>query len=203
MAALQQFATLSYWLRTLVLLFVGAFLGSSLFFIAFSELSGRRAGFGEVLSNAAKLFLPLFVVNLISTLVIILGCILLIVPGVMVALAWCVAGPALVAERTGITQVFNRSAQLTRDNRWRILGLVAIFFIIAAIIQGVVSAIGGAVSGGGVAGMVTFSPTRIVLSGLVSSVTTAFTYTGLAALYAQLRELKDGVGSESLAAVFD
>ncbi|THD74432.1 MAG: hypothetical protein E7812_19115 [Phenylobacterium sp.] len=198
-AALTQFTTFGYWLRIIAQLFVGAFLGASLFYVAFSEVSGRKATFGEIVTNGAKLFLPLFAVNFMSAVAIVIGCFLLIVPGLMLAVAWCVAGPALVAERTGITQVFGRSAELTRGNRWRIFGLVLIFLVVVAIIQGVVSAIFGVAGGVGAL----LSPARLIISGVIAIFTTAITYTGLAVLYANLRELKEGLGHESLAAVFD
>jgi hypothetical protein len=197
--ALTQFTTFAYWARFLVMLFIGSFLGVCLFFVAFSEVSGRKVSVGEVMSSGAKLFLPLFAVNVLSFVGIGLGCALFIVPGIMLGLAWCVAGPSLVAERVGITQAFSRSAQLTRNNRWRILGLFVIAFILLAVIEGVLGAIVGITGAGGVL----FSPMRLVVVAITSSVTTAITYTGIAVLYAQLRELKEGVGGEGLAAVFD
>jgi hypothetical protein len=197
--ALAQFTTPFYWIRILVGLFIGAFLAACLFFAVFSEVSGRKVGFGEIAGNGAKLFLPLFAVNLLSSIAIILGMILLIVPGVMLAAAWCVAGPALVAERVGITQAFGRSAALTRDNRWRIVGLFAIFVLVVIVIQVVLSAIGLAFTGVGAV----FSPARVVVAVIYSAIQTAIVYTALAVLYAQLRELKEGVGGEGLAAVFD
>jgi hypothetical protein len=197
--ALGQFTTPFYWIRILIGLFIGAFLAACLFYIAFSEVSGRKVGVGEIASNGAKLFLPLFAVNLLSAIAICFGLILLIIPGLMLAAAWCVAGPALVGERVGITQAFGRSAELTRDNRWRIVGLVLIFFLVVVIIQAVLGAVGLAFSGIGVV----LSPARIVVAVIYSGIQTALIYTGLAVLYAQLRELKEGVGGEGLAAVFD
>jgi hypothetical protein len=48
-----------------------------------------------------------------------------------------------------------------------------------------------------------FSPVRLVIFALVSAITSAIAYTGLGVLYANLRELRDGLGHDSLAAVFD
>jgi hypothetical protein len=198
-AALTQFTSPFYWIRMIALIFVGAFLGACLFFVAFSEVSGRKASFGEVASNGAKLFLPLFAVNFLSAIAIGFGLILLIVPGLMLATAWCVAGPALIAERVGITQAFGRSAELTRDNRWRIFGLFVIVIVAIVIIQAVLGAIGLAFAGVGVI----LSPARIAVAVVYTAVQTAINYTGLAVLYANLRELKEGVGGEGLGAVFD
>jgi uncharacterized membrane protein len=199
-ATLAQFASLGYWLRVLAQALVSSFLEVCLFFVAFSEVSGRKAGFGEVMTNGAKFFLPLFAVNVLSYSAIFIGFMLLIVPGVMLALAWCVAGPALVAERTGIIQVLGRSAQLTRGNRWRILGLFLIILVVVIIVEALLGVFSMA-SGG--MGSFLFSPVRLVIFALVSAITSAIAYTGLGVLYANLRELRDGLGHDSLAAVFD
>lgn len=189
-----------FWFRILIMAFVGSFLEVCLFFVAFSEVSGRKASLSEVMTNGAKFFLPLFAVNVMSLVAIWIGMILLVVPGVMLALAWCVAGPTLVVERTGITQVFGRSAQLTRNNRWRILGLFLIFFVIVIVIEAALGVF--SLAGGGMGGVL-FSPFRLVFFALISTVSNAISYVGLGVLYANLRELKEGVGGESLAAVFD
>ena len=58
-----------------------------------------------------------------------------LVPGLMMAVAWIVAAPALVVERTGVFGAFSRSAQLTRGRRWVLFALGVIFFIAVFIVQ--------------------------------------------------------------------
>jgi hypothetical protein len=52
-------------------------------------------------------------------------------------------------------------------------------------------------------GSLLFSPVRLVIFALLGAITSAIAYTGLGVLYANLRELRDGLGHDSLAAVFD
>ena len=191
-----------YWLQLVFNILFASFMQAALFQVIFQALGGRRANLGEVLANSAKFFLPLFAVNLGYSVAVAIGFVLLIVPGVMMALAWCVAAPALIAERTGITQVFGRSAQLTRNHRWSILGLAVIAFVALMILEGVLFAVGLRAGVGAVTSAVG-SPVGIIVAGIVSGLFQAAAASVIAVLYAELRSLKDGVASESLAEVFD
>lgn len=192
-----------YWFQTLAAVLFTSFLQAALYNVVFLTLGGRQPALGEVLATGAKFFLPLFAVNVLYYLAFLLGTILLIVPGIMIGIAWCVVGPALIAERSGITAVFGRSAELTRGNRWRIFGLAVILFVAILILEAVLAAIGLA-RGFNFARVVTaMSPAVIIGSGIVSGLLSAVGTTFLAVLYAELRELKQGLSSESLAEVFD
>lgn len=195
------FASGGYWLRSLLSLFVSAFLEACLFFATFGELSGRRTSLAEVLTSGGKFFLPLFAVNLFFFLAFVLGLILLVVPGVMLALAWCVAGPALIVERIGITEVFGRSAELTRDNRWRILGIAVILAVANWLLQKVAGIYDFSSMGPDLTFF--FSPTRVVMAAILNTVTMSVWSVTLAVIYVELRALKEGVAPTTLASVFD
>lgn len=66
----------------------------------------------------------------------------------MMACAWCVAVPSLVADRTGVFGAFSRSAELTRGNRWRIFALFVVVWIIAMVIGAVIGGVTLAVTFG-------------------------------------------------------
>jgi len=193
-----------YWFRLLGGILFTSFVQASLYRVIFTALGNRQPALGDVLTTGAKFFLPLFAVNLLYYLAVFLGSILLIVPGMMMGVAWCVAGPALIAERSGITTVFGRSAELTRHHRWSIFGLAVVIFIGILIIEAVLGAIGLARGFNfAAASAAVLSPAAIIGAGVVSGLITAIGTTVLAALYAELRELKQGLSGESLADVFD
>lgn len=182
---------LSGWagLHVIVLILLGSFLSASLYRLALGELEGETPTPNEVFTTGAHLFLPLFAVNLLYVLAVGFGLILLIVPGVMLGLAWCIAGPALIDRRTGITQSFGESAQLTRGNRWRLFGLFLLFALAVSIVNGVFGALGLATN---YAAEGLFSGPRLLGSAIISTAVTALATPGLAAIYVQLRELKGG-----------
>ncbi|HEX7852383.1 MAG TPA: glycerophosphoryl diester phosphodiesterase membrane domain-containing protein [Sphingobium sp.] len=88
-----------------------------------------------------------FGINLLSSLGIVLGLILLIVPGVMLFTRWAVAVPAMMRENLGATEALGRSADLTKGARWMILGLGLIiwapFLLLMILFGGLVGAFAG------------------------------------------------------------
>jgi hypothetical protein len=113
----------------LVLLITTFILQGALIHGTVLDLDGQPQSTTESLATGLRNFLPLFVVTLLFFLAVGFGMVLFVVPGVMIACAWCVAAPALVAERTGIFGAFSRSADLTRGNRWQIFALILIVVV--------------------------------------------------------------------------
>jgi len=114
----------------LVLLITTFILQGALIHACVLDPDGQPQSTTESLATGLRNFLPLFVVTLLFALAVGFGLVLLVVPGVMIACAWCVAAPALVAERTGIFGAFSRSAELTRGNRWQIFALILIVAVL-------------------------------------------------------------------------
>ena len=189
-------ASPSYWFAFAVSMVLRAFLSACIFDVALAELSGEAASLDDAVAAGRRMFLPLLALTVVGYLGVILGLLLLIVPGLMLAIAWSMAGPALVAERGGIFPAFRRSDELTRGNRWRILALFLIYAIAVTALQ----ALTGTLS---FAGSQAASPVRIVLTSIVGGVTTPVLYVGTAVLYAELRRLNNGLGAGGLGEVFD
>jgi hypothetical protein len=189
-----------YYLALLIMLLFSSFLGATIYDLAIADHRGAPRPPREAFANGLKLFLPLFAVNLLLWLAFAVGVLLLIVPGFMILTAWYVAGPALIDERTGITQSLGRSAQLTRNNRWGIFGLLVLFFFLAIIIEAIVGALGLAAGlAGGAMGV--FTAPQMIGTAIINTLFAAVSLVGAAVLYAELRELKEGAGSFS--EVFD
>lgn len=165
-----------------------------------SDLNGRRVSIADSLRAGLYAFLPVLLIGIMMGLAIALGFVLLIVPGVMLAIAWCVAVPVYVVERRGILDVFGRSAELTRGNRWRIFGLAVIYVVAVIIVQMVLGMVGGIanVTAGGASPV-----TSLFIMPLIQVANALIGASGVAALYVDLRQIKDGIGPEGLAAIFD
>lgn len=173
------------------------------------DFNGKKASFGDCLSTGLKHMLPLIAIAILMWLGIMLGMLLLIVPGVILSLMWIVAIPARVIENVGIFQAFGRSRDLTRNNRWKILGLFVMYMIIATVISMIVMIPAGVFApaappseadpfglGQTSVAYVLFNVISNVLSAVVSA-------TGVSAIYYELRKSKEGVGAEALAKVFE
>lgn len=166
-------------------------------------LSGGKASLGNCLGTGFGRSLPLLALGLLSSLGVAFFLLLLIVPGIMAIVRWSVAAPALVVERIGIIESFKRSGELTRGSRWGIFGLIVVWAIASYIFELCITA---AVSFG-FTSMTLFDNAAIwifaIITGVNSAVTNMIAAAGSAALYTELREIKDGATSTELAKVFD
>jgi hypothetical protein len=187
-----------------------AVMQGAVFYGAVSDLSGRKVTFGEALGTGLRFFLPLVAIGLISVVGCFFGYLIFVVPGVLLALAWSVAAPTAVAERTGVLRAFSRSAELTRNHRAAILGLSVIAIVISWVIQLAAGATVGLL-GLGLASMgnqaVGATVGVVVAQSLVNliaqTINALIGSTGVASIYYELRFIKEGVGIDQLAAVFD
>ena len=189
----------------LAALITASILQGSLIFATVQDLNGTRPSISECLATGLRAFLPLLGLSILLALAIVGGFILLVVPGVMMLCAWCVAVPALVADRTGVMGAFSRSAELTRGNRWRIFGLLLIVWVIALIIGGIIGGVAGAISLGAT-GLdpveLMRSPVQIIGNTLINTLSAMITSTGAAVLYVELRKAREGQGPQWLSEIF-
>jgi hypothetical protein len=181
----------------------GLVLSAALTRASVDDLSGKPVAIGSALSTGLALILPMLGLGIVMGVAIVFGLILLIVPGIYLALRWAVAAPALVVERPGIFKAMERSAVLTQNHRWAILGLIVLYAIAAFILQMIVMLAipGGMVAMSGLSGE---APPiiAIVLLTAVSVVTSMVATVGVAAIYFELRQIKEGVDVTELAKVF-
>jgi len=113
------------------------------------------AEFVPAVQAALPKFLPVFLTSLLVQILISLGMSFLIVPGVFLAVMLMVSTIACILEDRSPVEALKRSRELTRGNRWRLLGLVLILFIlvigvpllvaIPAAVAGIVPGIGALV----------------------------------------------------------
>lgn len=189
---------LTGWLLSLIGTYL---LQAAIVHVTVNSLNNRPVGLRAALGRAGGRLLPILGLSVLIFLATIVGTMLLIVPGVIIAILWCVAVPALVVERRSILSSLQRSRDLTRGFRWPIFGLFVIYMIVATVISGTVTGISVA-TGGTLEGTpnilvsLVFTPLISIVQGIVGSA-------GIAAVYHELRTAREGVGADELAAVFD
>lgn len=140
------------------------------------SLLARRAGW-------------LFVAGVASNIAVSLGTLALIVPGLLLGLAWCSAPAVSAVEGRSLLSMWRRSADLTRGHRGALFGLfVGYFAMRAAVSYGTRLALGLPLQ------PLSAGPGWIVF-GLQPAVSTCFTviYAAvMASVYLELRRLHDG-----------
>jgi hypothetical protein len=126
-------------LNTNVSLVAGYHLLRAILLAAGLAEAGSMAGFGSY-----------FGMSFLGGLGIIAGVLLLIVPGVILAVRWSVAGPYLLCERSGVSDALGQSFGRTKGSGWTIFGvglLGALPILAAAVIGGIAGTLTATVSG--------------------------------------------------------
>ena len=160
---------------------------------------GERTDAGESLRYALGRAIPLLVTYVIWIVIVSIGTILLIIPGIFLATRLSMTFAALVFERTGPFGSLGRSWQLTKGNFWRTLGTLVVVFLITFVLQLVLGGIAGGILGASDSGEFAVA---VVLT-LVNVLTLVVTYPLWAAvvsvLYYDLRVRNEGFDLQLLA----
>lgn len=175
----------------IVFLFLSIVLQASLIVASANDLAGKPVNFGECVNRAVAKLLPLIGLGIVVAFGVAIGFVFFIIPGVILYLMWMIAVPVLMVENLGVFEALSRSSALTKGSRWKLLGLIVVFFIFSMIIAipiGLLSVISPSLS--------------IVSSALLSAVSAAVGAAGIAAVYIELRGAKEGTSSDQLASVF-
>jgi hypothetical protein len=186
----------------IVMIFVALFLGIILYTLAqaivlygaFQDMRGRPVSLSESLQVGLQRFFPIVGLAIVMGIMVMLGFILLIVPGLILLTMWFVSTPACVVERLGPMRSLGRSSELTKGHRWKIFGLMLVLLLISMVVTPLIE-FGFAAVGG----------TMLVLiaSLLWNGVWGAFYAISVVVTYHDLRVAKEGIDIEQIAAVFD
>ena len=175
-------------------LLCGIWLQAGLAFAVVRHLRGGRPGFLETFMQSLRMLLPALLIAAIVTIATGIGILLLVVPGVIIALVLWVAVPAAVVERSGL-RALGRSAQLTNGYKGQIFGLALILTILEMVAGSVVAMVSSTVMAHPVPAFVVLQLCGVVLSGIWA--------TAVSVTYHDLRVLKDGVDTRPVARVFE
>jgi len=135
---------------TLLLSWFGALLGAIVALIALFWLQGTlvravedvRDGradlsLGETFDSVKPHLSSIIVAGILAGLGIVLGLILLIVPGLVLLTWWILIVPVIVLERRSAGESFSRSRELVRGHGWSVFGVI-ILTILIYIVAGIV-----------------------------------------------------------------
>lgn len=164
--------------------------------LAYDAKSQRPVHVLAYIGPALRALVPITIMGIVVSLASGLATLAFIIPGLYVYAMFAVMEPATVIERAGFRGMA-RSAQLTREYRWAVLGAFILGFLCYAI----------PLFAGFFAAELAMAQSHltlaIVLFTILSSIGTGFLSILTALIYARLREIKEGVGIDEIAAVFD
>jgi hypothetical protein len=155
------------------------------------QLRGRAPTPSASISFGLSRAGPLLAAAAFTGILIAGGMMLLVIPGIILAVRWCLMSPVVIAEKGVDPRA--RSAELTAGHRWALFGLLFLLGIAGAVL-------------GGLARMVVGMPTSFVpqLLGqtLPQALVLSFSAVIYGVIYYQLRSEKEGIDIEQLTAVF-
>jgi len=145
-------------LLVLALGWVGAILGivASTFFngmvveLVRDVQDGRLdASVTDLFKSVAPVVLPLIAVSFLAGIGIVIGFVLVIVPGLYLMTIWSVVAPVTVLERPGVAAAFTRSRELVRGYGWQVFGVIVVVILIVIVVAIVVGIVTSGMGEGG------------------------------------------------------
>ncbi|GAA3626928.1 hypothetical protein GCM10022267_11500 [Lentzea roselyniae] len=126
-------------LSVVLLLFGTVFLSGFITVIVGHAVLGRQVTFAQAWEEFKPRLLPLLGATLLSGLVITVGLILCVVPGIWLWVLFALVTPALVLERCGVGTAFGRSKNLVKGAWWRTFGILLLTVVISWVISWIIS----------------------------------------------------------------
>lgn len=144
---------------------------------------GRRdSSVGKLLRAATPVLGQLILVGIVAGIGVVIGFVLIIVPGLILITIWSVAAPVVVLERPQGLGALGRSRELVRGNGWQVFGVILLLDIIVAIVAGGIE-LGAESAGTGVG---------IVVRVVIGVLTAPLSALAASVLYFDLRALAAG-----------
>jgi hypothetical protein len=133
---------------------------------------GRRdSTVGRLLQAAMPVLGQLILVGIVAGVGIVIGFILIIVPGLILITIWSVAAPVVVLEHPGVFAALSRSRELVRGNGWQVFGVILVLDVLVVIVgSGIELAAESAGSGVGIVARVIVGVLSAPLSALAAAV---------------------------------
>lgn len=143
------------------------------------------------------MFVILLLASILQAIIVALGFILLVIPGVYLLVRYLFISQAIVLEHKGIGGAFSRSGELVRGSWWRVFGIGLVLFLLVAVIQ--------QAGGGVIVGILSLgrSTTGHLIGDAVNAVVRIIVLPielgGLTLLYYDLRIRKEGFDLQQMA----
>ncbi len=168
----------------------------------FQGLRGRPATIGQCISVAAARWLAILGLAILTVVVVGVGYMLCVIPGVLLTYGLFIAGPVLIVEQLNPVEAMKRSWELTDGYKLILFFLALAIGILQFLVSMLINlAFGIDVLGGQAlpAGPGLYQ----ILSNLVTVVFTAFNAIAAGVAYHDLRSFREGLDEDELVAVFD
>ena len=172
--------------------------GTAAVLVAAEAYAGVSSDWRRAMRIGLRRILPIIGATIVAGVLVGIGFVLLIIPGIFLFVSFAVVWEALIIEGAGPIESIKRSWRLVSGERWRVFGAGLLVMIIAIIVFGVVSAVvwlilsPGLGMSGGMAGYVVQQVSTLLSTPLTAALGTV--------IYLDLRVRKESLGTAELAA---
>jgi hypothetical protein len=165
-----------------------------------SAYLGERADAGTSLRYGLSRLLPLIVAYFAVSICVGTGLVLLLVPGIFLAVKWSMTFPAIVAERAGAFAAMRRSWELTQGHWWRTFGTLLVVVLISFVLSvAILVAFGAAVATSDSISELAFAVLLTAVTIIVLAILYPLTASIVTVLYYDLRVRGEGFDLQLLA----
>lgn len=153
---------------------------------------GEKPTVGETLGTSLRVFPTALFGTIISLIALMIGLVLLIIPGLFLAGRWMYWGVSLMEERGSALDAIGRSWQLSKGNWWRGIGILTVVGILVIVLSMVGSFCVGIVMGFAHADRTTLIIVTQALQGIVHVFIAAASPAALVSIYFDLQLRREG-----------
>jgi hypothetical protein len=143
----------------------------------------RDASAGQLLRTVTPVLGKLILIAIVAGVGILIGFILIVIPGLVLATLWSVAAPVVVLERPAGLRALGRSRELVRGNGWNVFAVILLLVILVGFVG----------SGIEVAGDAAGTAVGLVVRVVVGVLTAPISALAAAVLYFDLRKAHEGM----------
>lgn len=164
---------------------------------------GRSTDVSQSFAFASHRLLSLLWLSIIATVLIVIGFILIVLPGIWLLVSFSVAVPVLMLEGLRGWGALSRSMSLVRGRWWATFGRllsVLLMYIVALIVIGLIA--GAIEKGVSVTNVTLFVAVAGIFQGLILIFVTPFIAAAITVIYIDLRVRKEALDIEILASGF-
>jgi hypothetical protein len=176
-------------LAALTLTWIGSLVATGATFKALAEsFLGEQPEWKDSLGFALRRIHSLIWLSFLAALFTALGTILLVIPGIYLAIAFTVAVPALLSEGLRGRKALGRSRRLVKGRWWGTLGLVVLGALLAGVVSSALTALAVGVAASGASSDTVLGFTVSTLAAIIAkAITTPFSAAYITVLYFDLR----------------
>ena len=179
---------------TLIVTLAATLMQAAYVHLVFHTLREAQSSLLDILTQAGRTIHYAIFTSIVASLIIGLGLLLLIVPGIIFAVMFWLAVPVSVIERKSPIAALKRSAQLAQGHKWKILGILTLFALFNFII--------GLIAGQD-ADLNQIANPFTSLSSWISWIIGVLLAVAAGVAYYDLRFLKEDMDSEAIGEVFE